>query len=54
MAAEERAPWLISSLWLKLCIASVLGILLLGVGWRMAMVADMSDPDNPRRPKIRF
>lgn len=37
------------------CGVSLIGGLgLLRLGWRMALVSDMTDPDNPDKPSVRF
>ena len=54
LPAGQVDAHLVQHLWLKLVVGLVIGILLLRLGWRMAMAADMSDPKNPRRPMIRF
>jgi hypothetical protein len=35
-------------------IAILAGLVLIRTGWRLALRADMSDPDDPNRPKMRF
>ena len=51
---HDQQTALTRSLGLRGIVAVVIGTALLRIGWKMAMVADMSDLDNPRKPKIRF
>ncbi|MES2705040.1 MAG: hypothetical protein V4726_00410 [Verrucomicrobiota bacterium] len=35
-------------------VAFIVGALMVWVGWRLSLTADMSDPGNPRKPMLRF
>ncbi len=50
----ERQNSLVQSLGIRAVVAVIIGSVLLRIGWKMALVADMSDKDNPRKPMIRF
>jgi hypothetical protein len=50
----ERQNSLVQSLGIRAVVAVIIGSVLLRIGWKMALVADMSGKDNPRKPMIRF
>ena len=54
VSPEHRDPRMIRFLWLSVAIGFIGGAALLSLGWRLALRVDMSDPDNPRKPMIRF
>ena len=54
LADRHQQAALIRSLVVHGVIAVVIGTALLLIGWKLALGADMSDPDNPRKPMIRF
>ena len=51
---ERRDSHLVAMLWVGAASSIVVGSLLVWVGWRLAQRADMSDPFDPDRPKIRW
>jgi uncharacterized membrane protein len=48
----QRNSRLIAFLWVTVAVSFVVGALLLWLSWRLARVADMSNPDKP--PMVRF
>ena len=44
----------VRSLLVQGSVAVVVGTVLLRVGWKMALKADMSNPNDPGKPVIRF
>jgi uncharacterized membrane protein len=51
---SQRNHSLIERLALNLAISLGIGVLLVWLGWRIARRADMSDPQDPKKPMIRF
>ena len=52
--APHRDPKLVARLVVGLVATCVVGTALTWFGWRLARRADMSDPDDPRKPMMRF
>ncbi len=51
---EEKGARLMSELIKIGGICALVGLVLLIIGWRLAVNADLSDMGNPNKPKIRF
>lgn len=54
LPADQQKPDFPAHPWGNVGIAFVLGIILIWIGWRSALAADMTDSDAPSKPKIRF
>ena len=54
MEDEAKSAELVSDLGIMGGISFLVGLVLIIIGWRLAIIADMSDPDNMNKPIVRF